>query len=168
MPRKKTADIIEPQPAKPFVPDAPVTYNKKGFAVSTDKGLIHIDKKKNKIIINGNSIKIFLSQSGYKLHQHLFTVNLPRKQLVTERDYLLHLHKKLKCYSFNYWVLVKAKKCTHLLIKEVRFQQVNKYIIPIKDALHKGKIKMKNHEKSIVYIDLNLLETYKITKEAKL
>ncbi len=157
MPRKKTIDIIKlpPPPVKPFVPDAPITYNKKGFAVSTDKGLIHIDKKKNKIIIIDNKIRVYLAESGYTKSQKLFTINLPNKQLITERDYSMHRIVKFNAYAFDHTVISKAKQCTHVLLKEVRYNKVFRYLIPIKHILCYGKFQ-RNVKKNIMRVCMRL------------
>lgn len=169
MPRKKQATAPEPAeatPQKPLIPNAPVCL-KNGVLVSNDTGLVYIDKSKNKIIIDGNKVKKYLAKHHYKTFQKLFTIDIPNKQLICERDYTLHRNIKLNAYAFDYGVISKAKQCTHVLLKEVRYEKVFRYLIPIKYIFSYGKYQRSAKKVISICMSLEALEKYYLVNNSE-
>jgi hypothetical protein len=163
----KNKAFIQLNKPNPQVPDCPI-YLKFGRQFSDDKGLVGIDKYENKIIVQRNLIKLFPKKAEYSTSYKLFTIDNKNKRIICERDYSIHFYKKLNGYGFNLIVLRNAKVSKYVLLKEVRYDKVYYYQIPIKDILKQGKkhqYRKSNIRESQIFIGLEQLEKqYKISK----
>ena len=143
----------KPKPPKPQVPEKVFDQDQWG----------------NKIILKDNKIYLHLTKGGYKRYRKIFTIDLPHKRLIAERDYNMHRFVKNNSYAFCSMILQKVKACTHILLKEVRYEQIFHYLIPIPDIKKYGTylhiMKNDNYELQ-VFMNLEFLENnYKIIEE---